>query len=278
MKKGMFILFMLLAQSVAFSQTLESAIKSLSSDLAQKATKKHKLHLAVADFVNNTGKQDALTRYLTTQIESGLINADGEVEIIDRKHIDQLLIDNHLQSKGMIDERTAKQAGMFVAVDGWVMGDITIMGDKIKISLRVVDVQTSAVFAGAASDVDDKDAIQKIYDEEKAQNAPPPKCETHNSGDLCVSNLSPWAIKFSSNVTMNICRDCGVPSDMQTLVVPPGEQQCLYDLPVGTYTYYLMFQYAGSMPFIYAGMTTYQLTGRIKIEKCKSTVYKATNH
>ena len=151
-----------------FCQLLDQSISQISNDIAQKVSKKNKVKLALTDFVNGEGTTDALTNYIREEMESKLINAD-DLQVMDRKHIKLLLFEHKLQSEGLIDESTAKSAISFIKVDGWVVAQVTSIGDGIKIKVTVTDVTTSLMYAsaesGLISDIAIKNLLEKLCTE-----------------------------------------------------------------------------------------------------------------
>jgi TolB-like protein len=155
------ILFLCFLSSYNYAQSLDLCIKTLANDLGSKVSRKTRTQLALADFVNESGKSDALTDYIHEQLETDLINADN-LKVMDRKHITQILAEHHLQSQGLIDETTARSAISFIKVDGWVLGEVVHFGHKIKIKLKVIDIATSQLFAASESELIQDDLITTL--------------------------------------------------------------------------------------------------------------------
>lgn len=149
-----------------FAQQLDQNITNIATDIAQKAVKKGKTRLALTDFVNSDGKVDALTSYIRQELELKLINADN-LQVMDRKHIKLLLSDNKLESDGLIDETVAKSSTAFIKVDGWVVAEITYLGDQVKIKVTVTDVVTSLMYAASTSELISDVAIKNLLDPEE---------------------------------------------------------------------------------------------------------------
>ncbi|MEO6729510.1 MAG: hypothetical protein ABIM99_06335 [Candidatus Dojkabacteria bacterium] len=168
MKSIICFLLMSLFSISSYSQSLDQVLNDVANDLASKTSKKNKVKLALADFVNENGKTDASTNYLHQQIEMNLINADN-LQVMDRKHIADLLKEHRLQSSGLIDESTAKSAISFIKVDGWVLGEVTNIGSQFRIKLKVIDISTSQIFAVSTSGLIDGIELRKIM-EPKACN------------------------------------------------------------------------------------------------------------
>ena len=149
----------------SYSQGLDACISNIANDVAQKVSKKNKVKLALADFLNNEGKVDALTEYIRQELELKLINADN-LQVMDRKHFRKLLEENHLQSQGFIDESVAKSAVAFIKIDGLVLAEITYMGDQVKIKVTVTDITTSLMYAASSSELINDVAIKNLLEPE----------------------------------------------------------------------------------------------------------------
>ena len=255
--KLLFLLAVIFLVGTVHSQGLDQNLKLAATDIAQKIIKKNKTQIAVADFVNNVGKSDALTQYVTEQFEMGLINAPGEVQIMDRKHIKQLLLDNHLQSEGLIDEARARSAISFIKVDGWALGEITSFGDQIKISVKVIDVSTSLIYAAYTTDLISDPTIKKIIQSAIDQNIPVNKdCLEKNTGDYCFKNLT--------NKKILVCTAIYGPVFDVRLSLDPGQTQCIYDAKAGVHPYSFIVQ---AEDICYG-------QGQFKVEQCQSTTFE----
>ena len=132
------------------SQNLDANIKSLADDFAKRVSKTTLVKLTLADFVNSEGKTDPLTEYIRGQLEDWLIDAGG-VQVLERKKLNKLLEEHHLQSQGLIDEALVKSAISFTKIDGLINGEITYLGDQVKIRITATSVESSLIYAGSTS-------------------------------------------------------------------------------------------------------------------------------
>ena len=147
------------------SQSFDASITTLATDIAQKVSKKNKVKLTLADFVNNEGKVDALTDYIRKELELKLINADN-LQVMDRKHLTKLLEENHLQSQGLIDESVVKSAVTFIKIEGLVLAEITYLGDQIKIKVTVTDIGTSLMYAASGIEITSDITVKNLLEPE----------------------------------------------------------------------------------------------------------------
>lgn len=162
--KQLFILMVVISlANTTFSQGLDENLSKLAHDIAQKASRKNKVKLTLADFVTSEGKTDPLCEYIRKDLELKLINADN-LQILDRKHLSKMLEENHLQSQGLIDESVVRSAVGFIKIEGLVMAEITYMGSKINIKVTVTDVNTSLMYAASSTDIANDTTVKKIVD------------------------------------------------------------------------------------------------------------------
>lgn len=270
--KILWVLFTLfLATSVSYSQTLDQVIRTLAGQIAQKTARKNRTVLALADFTNNAGKSDPLTKYVTEQLENTLAQ-DSLVSIIERKEVKQLLAEHHLQSEGLIDQSTARSAISFIKADGWMTGEVTSFNDQVKISIKVIDVATSEIFAAASSGLFSDPAIQKLLESTASQNEPPVKkdCIEKNTGDYCFINDGSFALQYKVPIDVTIFLSDG---NSVNATIQPGEKECAFNLPCGSYTYYALLQRVGpDVRVQYTGRGAYTSTGQVRVERCKTNV------
>ncbi len=280
MKSRFWLLIFLFFAHMTFGQTANSLLKNAANDMANKIAKRGKRSIAVADFVNNAGATDKITNYLREQFEIDIINAEGNISILDRKHIKQLLSDNHLQSQGLIDETTAKNSVGFIKVDGWAFGEITTFGDKIQISIKVIDVTSSEIFAAYSSEpISDPYLKSMITSTEqqisKQQEIPLEQqdCYKRRTGDCSFGNNAIRKVK----VILRSKVENGQYSRMEAyinkqIIIDVRQSQSFYNLPAGVYGYetYLAGDpnYYGA-DYLYFPMTIYS-RGEIRIDPCKS--------
>lgn len=255
MKKIVFTFLVLSCSMFLYAQNLDKKIKDLSENVAQKVSAKKKIRLALGDLVNNSGKADDFTNYIGAQVETNLINSDAGLEILDRKHLKQLLSDNHLQSEGLIDETTAKSSVAFVKVDGWVLGEITSFENQFKITIKVIDVSTSIILASVTSDPISNSAIQQFQEARDRQNGIIPECEKYQFGDFCFANRS----NYLETVSIFAIFENGAKRFINNITLEAGKTQCVYKYKAGAY--YYSFRHSRG---------DYDVSGQFTVVACKS--------
>jgi TolB-like protein len=108
-----------------------------------------KLAIAVVDFTNTSG--DESFDYLSKTIPESLITAlaeGGDLKIVERGRLEAALKEMKLQLSDIVDEATAVQLGKAVGANAIIVGSFVAIGSKLRISSRLIDVQTATVITG----------------------------------------------------------------------------------------------------------------------------------
>ncbi|HWB62385.1 MAG TPA: FlgO family outer membrane protein, partial [Chitinophagales bacterium] len=239
-------------------------------------------------------------KYLSEVISVKLVDNPGYFQVVDRQHLAQILKEHKLNSEGYIDEATAKQLGKIIAVDAIVTGTITVLSDKIMITLKVLDTETALVVAASLSDLPlDADAcallgincggnnngnsvsatkanntigsrgFNSAVQSEENYNNPETvskECETKDVGDFCFSyNEGNQHPQIEINLEINFsCWGCSQPPRM---ILNKGQTQCYYSLKAGIYNYTIR-EYNPGLNF-----GNVLSSGQINVERCKSKTF-----
>lgn len=85
--------------------------------------------LAIAEFQNNTGKHELefLSRSIPDIITTDL-SKPGLIKILERREINKITGEQKLSLSGMVDEKTAKEAGKLIGTDYMITGSFTKLG------------------------------------------------------------------------------------------------------------------------------------------------------
>lgn len=108
--------------------------------------------LAIMDFTNNSVDQrerfDGLTKGLPSMMINS-INNGVDLKVIERERIQWLLDELELQrQEDVVDQSTAVRTGELLGANAVVFGSYIILNDQMRISARVVKVETGEVLLG----------------------------------------------------------------------------------------------------------------------------------
>ncbi len=140
----------------------EQEINSLSSAITEKASASGKKTIAVVDFTDLQGDVTELGRFLAEELSVSLSGASKGFDVVDRTHLKSLLAEHKLSSTGLIDPKTARELGKIVGVDALVTGTITPFGDSIRLSIKVLDIETAKVIIASTANVAKTKAIEEL--------------------------------------------------------------------------------------------------------------------
>lgn len=152
MKKLCFaIILLLMGQTVSFAY--EKELKELSATLAENIANSGKKSIAVVDFVNLKGTVTDGGRLFAEEFTVNLAAAGKGFQVIERSRLNTILAEYKLASTGIIDPNTAKKLGQIAGVDAVITGTATLLGDKIRVSVKVLAVDTAQVITAASTTI-----------------------------------------------------------------------------------------------------------------------------
>jgi len=258
MKTQLLTLFIVLNVTVANSQTvaLNTGLQSLAKQVASSINDSTIVKVAVWDFTDLSGAITTLGKYISEETTINLVNVGMGYDVMNRNHLAQIMQEHKLKSDGLIDNATAKQLGKLAAVDAIVIGSVTVLNEKIEITMQVLETETAkTIAAGKVSCIMDADVklllgmttydnsgqktakdpnltagVNEVYNDDKLM---PKDCNTRKIGDYCFYNTTKY------NLLLYISGD-GVYYESKNFV-NTGESVCFYSIPVGRFTYKIIY-------------------------------------
>jgi TolB-like protein len=100
-----------------------------------------RLAVAVLPF-DAIGDAEQFKEAITNEMINELVNL-RRFKVIERSAIDKIVAEQKMQASGFVDDRTAVKLGKIAGADALVVGVVTRNGNHIKISARLVDVETA---------------------------------------------------------------------------------------------------------------------------------------
>ena len=166
-----------IAPARAFGQDMTPT----ATRLAPLITASAKTSVAVVDFTDLQMQVTELGRFLAEEFQGALVNAAKGFRVVDRTHLKAILQEHRLAASGIIDPQTARQLGKIAGVQALVTGNITPLGDTIRVSIKVLDAETATVIAMTMMDVPRTEAMIVLVKQGLGTSstgggsAPPPK-------------------------------------------------------------------------------------------------------
>jgi TolB-like protein len=131
----------------------EDKVDEMSNYLSDEISKTDKKIVAVVDFTDLQGNVTELGRFFAQEISTSIAMGGKEFEVVDRTHLNSILMEHKLAEKGIIDPETARQLGKIAGVEILVTGTITPLGDNVRLNAMVLDIETAKIIAGTKQSI-----------------------------------------------------------------------------------------------------------------------------
>lgn len=125
----------------------------LARSMAQSAEKKDKRRVAVFGFSSETGDKTRASAIVTERLTTE-IAASPNLEVIERGRLDEVLREQRLGAKGVVDAVTAKKVGNILGADAVVTGTVIDLDDKnVEVNARLVDTQDARILKAVSKTI-----------------------------------------------------------------------------------------------------------------------------
>lgn len=165
-RSGLLIVRLVLPASVLLSSTpltaFEGQIQQLANELAPKLAEAGKQRVAVVDFTDLQGNASELGRFLAEELSLALVETKGAVQIVDRTHLGAILAEHKLSTTGLVDPATARKVGQIAGVDALITGTIIPFSESIRITVKVLDMETAQILASSRQSIPITKTIQDL--------------------------------------------------------------------------------------------------------------------
>lgn len=141
LKKALFLLWVVLASSKAFSQTvtIDEAIDTCSHELGQRLDKGSSV--AVLNFVSNWSQ---LSSYVIEEMNNAIVRKNA-ITVVDRRQLDLLRQEQNFQMSGEVSDESAQQIGHLLGAETIVSGSLETIGSTYRFRIRAISVETGTM-------------------------------------------------------------------------------------------------------------------------------------
>lgn len=208
-----------------YNAAMEQLALKLSSDLLATGKKR----VAVANFINSRNETTELGKFLAEEFSTLLFSK--KLLVIDRGQLEQLMNENKIGAKGLLNTSEVAKLGKLARVQIIVTGTITMLDNQIRLALKGIDVEQGVMAAAALGNIPRTEAIDELYGSETgsgigggtstATNAckKAADCESRSLGGVCVTN------KSKQPITARIWGS-------ETLLIAPGKTEGVNQIQV----------------------------------------------
>ncbi|MDB5048266.1 MAG: Curli production assembly/transport component CsgG [Fibrobacteres bacterium] len=126
-----------------------ASIAGAPASAAETAGAKKETLLAVMDILNNTGEFQSFVDGMPDMLITELLET-GDVKLVERTKVQTAMKALKLETSGLTQERNL-ELGKWLGVDGILFGAFNRVGDKYRLDVRAIDVQTGKINVAASA-------------------------------------------------------------------------------------------------------------------------------
>ena len=143
---------------------LAAGMDTLASKISVNIAGQAKRKIAVLPFRDLNGRPSVFGTYISEELVTRLVNR-GNVDVVERGLLDQVLGQLRLDQSGVIDPTTARQVGKVAGVEAIVTGTLTDLDSTVSINCRLIAVETGVTLAAANTRILKDDDVRGILAE-----------------------------------------------------------------------------------------------------------------
>jgi TolB-like protein len=118
--------------------------------------------LAVMDILNNTGEFSSFVDGMPDMLITELMES-GDVKLVERTKVQTAMKALKLETSGLTQERNL-ELGKWLGVDGILFGAFNRVGDRYRLDVRAIDVQTGKINVAASATCGKQNILDVIPD------------------------------------------------------------------------------------------------------------------
>jgi len=146
------------------SLAYEQELGRLAGQLAEKLASDSHHRIAVVDFTELDGDVTLLGRFLAEELSISLSENGPAFQVVDRQRLSVLLKEHKLSLSGLLEPNSIRRLGKIAGVGALVTGSITPFGETVRVSIKVLDVETATMIASGRGNIPKTGAIANLLD------------------------------------------------------------------------------------------------------------------
>jgi TolB-like protein len=150
-----------LGSQPAKAQDYQREIDRIAEEVAASVQKSGLKNIAVVDFTDLQGNVQEIGRFMAEELTTSLVLGQRSFKTIDRANLRSILNEQKLAMTGLINPENAKKLKIS-GVDGLVTGTLTPFGESIRLSIKVVSVETAQIVGAARGLVPKTSAMESL--------------------------------------------------------------------------------------------------------------------
>lgn len=154
------------------SVSVDAQLDKLSREIARGLSQPVNLRIAVLEFNDLNGNVSDLSKFLAEELTTRLFTS-GKFQVIERRLIEKILMEQKLSMTGVIDAKTAMKVGAILGADFIAAGTTADLGTSIKINARIISVEKGSLVSAASTVISKSDQVQALMGKGVARDTAP---------------------------------------------------------------------------------------------------------
>ena len=140
-----------LARAQLVAGSVENGLQSLAQEIVTKSAAQDRNSIAVLPFPNADGSCSVLSTYIADELIEALFSTQNSpLTIIERNQLEAIVNEIQIGAGGLLNPETTQSLGKVSGVKALVVGTITQIGDRVRITARLVATDTGRTISAAA--------------------------------------------------------------------------------------------------------------------------------
>lgn len=223
MKRTFFALILLVYSTILLSsaysakiQESDEVFKSLAEKLSKVESKLPNKTIAIYGFEVIGKKDDPYAKYATEKLTHEIVS-EGDLTVIERSRIDQVLKEQSLSLTGAVDSGTAAKIGKILSVDAVIIGTIHITRGRTEFIARVIQSEKGIILASADEKIISASEETISGDQDNEYNAGDTGDYTTGSRTVIITGMRTYYTRYEQ-ITVKYSGMPGSQQDWITLV------------------------------------------------------------
>jgi len=157
----MVIIFASLGPQAAKAQDYQREIDRIAEEVAASVQKSGLKNIAVVDFTDLQGNVQEIGRFMAEELTTSLVLGERSFKTIDRANLRNILSEQKLTMTGLVNPENAKKLKIS-GVDGLVTGTLTPFGESIRLTIKVISVETAQIVGAARGVVPKTSSMESL--------------------------------------------------------------------------------------------------------------------
>lgn len=243
------LLYFVFGSFYSFSQsTFDNAMKDMSDLVSSRISNLGESNIAVVTFKDDEGKYDKLAAYITDEFSVHFTNNQSGFTVLDRQYMEAIFEEHKLNMGGFIDSKTASDIGKFTGAKAIATGRFQVMGNSVKIWVKVISTETSAQIAAASETLPVDNNIAFLINQSNSTSRTtkdtsennPTKSTTISQDSIPTPKIISASICFKNDYTYllgnRFIEIKGKTNNYsENIALPANSESCLYEIPPSVY-------------------------------------------